>query len=142
VSSSLPDSRPLSQREQELVQRIFSDPFSIPISWKTWLVSFLEVSDLNLPLSSINGLIQRLGVTAAPTGGLAILEGLPPGAIVRFAGTSAPEGTLLCDGSSHEISDHQALWEAISDAGYGQVDADHFNVPDLRGELPISVIVT
>lgn len=50
------DDRPLNAREYQLLQRLLSDPFSLPMSFKTWLVGYLETSDLSLPMSSIMGL--------------------------------------------------------------------------------------
>jgi hypothetical protein len=50
------DNRPLNAREDQLLQRLLSDPFSLPMGFKTWLVGYLETSDLSLPMSSIMGL--------------------------------------------------------------------------------------
>jgi hypothetical protein len=62
AGSSAPgaDDRPLTDNEYQLVQRLFSDPFSFPLSFKTWLVSYLEASDMTLPQSSIEGLTDKL----------------------------------------------------------------------------------
>ena len=130
------DDRPLSQQEYQLLQRLLSDPFSIPIQFKTWLVSYLEASDLNLPISAVNGLVSILGITGVGGGTLGIL---PAGLIFPFAGTTAPTGSLLCDGSSHLISSYQRLWDAIKDAGWGQPDANSFYVPDIRGRVPVGL---
>jgi hypothetical protein len=54
------DDRPLTDSEFQLVQRLFSDPFSFPLSFKTWLVSYLEASDMILPQSSVEGLSRKL----------------------------------------------------------------------------------
>lgn len=50
----------LSLREEEQLKRLFSDPTKYPQTLKTWIISWLEGSDLSLPVSSINGLKGRL----------------------------------------------------------------------------------
>ena len=118
------------------MQRLFSDPFAFPVAYKTWLVSYLETSDLNLPISAINGLISILGITGVGGGTLGIL---PAGLILPYGGTAAPAGSLLCDGAAYLISAYSRLWEAIKTAGWGQPDANSFNVPDLRDRIPVGV---
>ena len=54
------DERPLSEGEQQLLTRLLSDPFSIPQPFKTWIISYIESSDMTLPISSIQGLSSRL----------------------------------------------------------------------------------
>lgn len=56
------DTRPdvLSLREEEQLKRLLSDPTKYPQTLKTWIISWLEGSDLSLPLSAIVGLGQRL----------------------------------------------------------------------------------
>jgi hypothetical protein len=58
------DDRPLTDAEQKLLSRLLSDPFSIPITFKTWMVSYLESSDMTLPISSIQGLSAKLPKTS------------------------------------------------------------------------------
>ena len=57
--------------------------------------------------------------------------GLPVGAILPYCSTVAiPNTFLLCDGASVLIADYPYLYDSIGII-YGQVDAQHFNVPDL-----------
>ena len=68
--------------------------------------------------------------------------GLPTGAIMPFAGASAPSGGyLLCDGSSVSSSTYLALHAVISNtyggSAYTGAGALSFNLPDLRGRLPM-----
>lgn len=56
---------------------------------------------------------------------------MPSGGIIPFAGSSAPSGFLLCDGSSVAVSQFPDLFAAIGYT-YGGGGAN-FNVPDLRG---------
>ena len=62
-------------------------------------------------------------------------EAVPPGTVTAFAGKTAPNGWLLCDGQSYSISTYRDLYNAIGTTygGYGQ----SFQVPDLRGRFPV-----
>jgi microcystin-dependent protein len=62
---------------------------------------------------------------------------LPAGSLLPFAGSSAPDGFLLCDGSAVSRSTYSALFSAIGEA-YGVGDGSTtFNLPDLRGRIPV-----
>ena len=59
------------------------------------------------------------------------------GSIVMFAGSVAPQGWLLCDGSAVSRSQYSALFDVV-DTTYGEGDGSTtFNVPDLRGRVMI-----
>lgn len=60
------------------------------------------------------------------------------GEIVPFAGASSPfvGKWLLCDGSSLLRADYPDLFGLVGTA-YGSTDGNHFNLPDLRGRVPI-----
>jgi microcystin-dependent protein len=61
-----------------------------------------------------------------------------PGEVFWFAGTSVPDGALLCDGSSLLRDSYPALFAAIGTT-WGAVDGDHFNIPDLINRIPRGV---
>lgn len=80
------------------------------------------------------------GVASLDSGGLVptaqIPSILPSGILVPYAGSSAPSGWLLCDGSAVSRTTYAALFAAISTT-YGVGDGSTtFNVPDLRGRIP------
>jgi microcystin-dependent protein len=61
------------------------------------------------------------------------------GAIQMFGGSAAPSGWLFCDGSAVSRVTYAALFAVISTT-YGPGDGSTtFNVPDLRGRVPIGV---
>lgn len=66
------------------------------------------------------------------------LAAFPAGIIQMYGGSSAPTGWLFCDGASVLRATYAALFTAISTT-YGSADGTHFNVPDLRGRVPIGV---
>lgn len=57
------------------------------------------------------------------------------GQIILFAGNFAPEGWLLCDGSTLPIPAYTALYSVIGTT-YGGDGSRTFNLPDLRGRFP------
>jgi len=58
------------------------------------------------------------------------------GEIFAYAGSDTPTDCLACDGASISRSTYAALFAVIGTT-YGAVDSSHFNVPDLRGRVPI-----
>lgn len=64
--------------------------------------------------------------------GLAIL---PIGIVLPWAGSAPPSLWLQCYGQSLLRSTYQDLFNVIGTA-FGSVDGTHFNVPDLRGNVP------
>ena len=62
-----------------------------------------------------------------------VIPQLPAGAMIDFAGTSAPAGWLMCDGKSLPTATYPALFAAIG-YSFGGSGAN-FNVPDYRGRF-------
>ena len=56
--------------------------------------------------------------------------GIPAGSIMPFAGSSAPSGWLLCDGSAYSTSTYSTLYGVVGYT-YGS-SGSYFRVPDLR----------
>lgn len=86
-------------------------------------------------------LLTSNGTTWASTAPAAS-SSLPTGALMPYAGAStAPTGYLLCDGSSVSSSTYLALHAVISNtyggSAYTGAGALSFNLPDLRGRLPM-----
>jgi microcystin-dependent protein len=84
------------------------------------------------------------GTTSGIQAQLNALEVFPKGMIVPFAGASAtvPTGWLLCDGSVKSRTTYAALWDVLrngtSSSPYGNGDGSTtFNLPDLRGRIPM-----
>lgn len=79
-----------------------------------------------------NGELKPDAPINSPQGTLANVT--PVGAILDYAGASAPAGWLLCYGQSLLRADYADLFTAIGTV-YGAADGTHFNVPDLRGRI-------
>ena len=58
------------------------------------------------------------------------------GEIRMFAGNFPPNGWLFCDGSTLPISEYETLFQLIGTT-YGGDGESTFNVPDLRGRIPV-----
>lgn len=64
---------------------------------------------------------------------------LPTGAIVHYAGATAPVGWLLCDGAEVSRSTYAPLFAVIG-TSYGVGDASTtFNLPDIRGRVTMGL---
>jgi microcystin-dependent protein len=63
---------------------------------------------------------------------------LPKGAINIWSTASAPDGWLLCDGSSLLRASYAALFAVIGTT-YGSVDGTHFNLPNLKGRVVVGL---
>lgn len=66
----------------------------------------------------------------------------PAGIIMPFAGTVAPQGYLLCDGSAVDRTTYATLFGVIGTT-FGEGDGSTtFNLPDLGGRVPLGVSST
>jgi microcystin-dependent protein len=60
----------------------------------------------------------------------------PTGCVLPYAGTTAPEGWLLCDGSAVSRTEFSALFAVVSTShGIGD-GSTTFNIPDYRYQVP------
>ena len=71
---------------------------------------------------------------AGPTGPVASSD-VPVGSIMPFAGSSAPAGWLICDGSSVNRTTYATLFGVIGSAWGNGDGSTTFNLPDLRGRF-------
>ena len=60
---------------------------------------------------------------------------VPSGTIVMFGGAAAPDGWLMCDGTSYDTTAKATLFDAIGYQFGGT--GTNFNVPDLEQKFPI-----
>lgn len=90
--------------------------------------------------STSGNLLTSNGTTWQSTAPAAA-SGTPTGALMPYAGSTAPTGYLLCDGSSVSSTTYLALHAVISNtyggSAYTGAGALSFNLPDLRGRLPM-----
>jgi len=66
----------------------------------------------------------------------------PVGSVISFAGSEAPAGWLLCDGTAYSRTTYSALF-AVTGTAYGNGNGSTtFNVPDLRGRVSVGLDAT
>jgi len=66
-------------------------------------------------------------------------SGLPAGILTPFAGSTAPDGWLLCDGSDVSRTTYSNLFAMIG-TSYGSGDGSTtFTLPDLRGRMAMGL---
>ena len=70
---------------------------------------------------------------------LASVPTTPIGAILPFAGITAPAGWLLCDGSEYSTTTYKLLFDVIGLLYKANPSTGKFAVPDLRGRVPLGV---
>ncbi|MFH1717508.1 MAG: tail fiber protein [Planctomycetota bacterium] len=64
---------------------------------------------------------------------------VPPGVFLPYGGASAPTGWLLCNGAAVSRTTYADLFSAIG-VGYGIGDSSTtFNLPDMRGRVPVGL---
>jgi len=84
----------------------------------------------------VNALTAEDYLGIGPTGGSGG-SGLPSGSVTMFAGTTAPNGFLFCDGSEISRSSFSTLFTAVGTTyGIGN-GSSTFNLPDMRGRSPL-----
>lgn len=123
-----------------------------------------SMSGLTIPLSTVQGgtgakSLAGAGIVTGPVsataGNIATFSGtsgkiigdsgvpptvlMPTGAVLPYAGSTAPVGWEMCDGGPLSRTTNAALFAVIGTA-YGAGDGSTtFNKPDLRGSLPMGL---
>jgi microcystin-dependent protein len=65
--------------------------------------------------------------------------GVPAGSLTMYAGASAPDGWLLCNGASVSRATYSTLFGIVGSTYGGGDGSSTFNLPDFRGRAPIGV---
>lgn len=85
--------------------------------------------------NAITGLEPGTNPTdAATVSQLSSGAGTPIGTVIDFAGSTAPDGWLICAGQSLNRSDYAALFAVIGTT-YGSASGTTFSLPDCRGRV-------
>lgn len=82
------DTRPLTDRERQLLTRLLSDPTVYPFTFKDWLIAYLETSDMDLPINTVHGLTDQLHSLQLKTEELGFAE--REDSVLISAGTTQP----------------------------------------------------
>ena len=80
---------------------------------------------------------QQEGTPFGAKEAMQLYDGIvPPGMIAPYAGKTAPEGWLLCDGSAVSRTTYADLYAAIGTTYGAGNGSTTFALPDLRGRVP------
>ncbi|MBI1308718.1 MAG: hypothetical protein GC129_02520 [Proteobacteria bacterium] len=90
-----------------------------------------EVARINT--AGVSGLAAASVDTAQLTGGLLSLLTMPAGAVMPFAGASAPSGWLMCYGQNVSRTTYAGLFAVVGTAFGAGDGSTTFTLPDLRG---------
>lgn len=84
---------------------------------------------------TVDTTLSKLRLHDGSTAGGVEIGGMPTGSIIPYAGSMAPAGYLLCDGSAISRSTYSALF-AIIGTTYGEGDGNStFNIPS-QNDMP------
>lgn len=81
--------------------------------------------------------ILHMGLTMVILGTLGTVDSTPPGIVSAYAGTVAPTGWLLCDGTLYSRTTYPRLFSAIGTT-YGGASTT-FGVPNIKGATVVGV---
>jgi microcystin-dependent protein len=100
-------------------------------------ITNLTVNNITAPtLATVNTMNAMTYDTSSKQVGYFPYSLVPPGTVHQFAGSSAPAGYLLCDGSAVSRSTYSVLFSIIGTT-YGVGDnATTFNLPNCKGKVP------
>jgi microcystin-dependent protein len=82
---------------------------------------------------------SQIGAGVIQASNLANAGTCATGSVVMFAASSPPAGWIVCDGSSLLRAGTYATLFAAIGTTFGNADGSHFNIPDMRGRVPIGV---
>jgi len=84
--------------------------------------------------------VPAYGAAMSAVGGQFGAE-MPIGSILIYAGTTPPDGWLMCDGQYYDLLAYPELFELIEFTYGSNADASAFRVPDLTGRVPVGLSV-
>ncbi|NBV59727.1 MAG: hypothetical protein EBR73_01450 [Rhodobacteraceae bacterium] len=104
-------------------------------------IVYSTASALAVTAAGSSGQILQSNGAAAPSWVTPASSSIPTGSLFPYAGSSAPSGYLLCDGSSVSSTNYLALHAVISNTYGGSAYTGgaglNFTLPDLRGRFPM-----
>lgn len=90
---------------------------------------------MKLDLSGLSTTTTRTLTIQDASGTVALTSLVPAGSVMAYAGSAAPSGWLLCDGSAVSRTTYATLFAAVNTV-YGAGDGSTtFNVPDATGRV-------
>lgn len=102
------------------------------------VVETADIKDANVTVAKIApGADAEVLTTSGTSVVWSAPAGIPVGGVIPFAGSAAPTGFVLADGSSLLRAGTYATLFGVIGTTYGTVDGTHFTLPDLRQRVPV-----
>jgi microcystin-dependent protein len=96
-------------------------------------LNFIEGTGITITASD-DSANEKVDITIAASG-----SGIPTGTVIPYAGSTAPSGYLICNGSAVSRTTYSNLFSVIGTT-YGAGDGSTtFNLPDLRGRVVVGL---
>lgn len=92
------------------------------------------MADFNAIVSQVNGLLDATNLAESIRNAL-----IPTGSVMATARSTAPTGYLLCQGQAISRTTYAVLFAAIGTTHGNGDGTTTFNLPDLRGRVPVGV---
>jgi microcystin-dependent protein len=141
---------PTNPRIDVVVARVYDPAYGVAVPPPRWALEIVQGTPAASPLvptlpSNSLALAQvrvNAGVTTITGANITDVRtvtvgalGWPPGVLVPYAGTTAPQGFLLCQGQAVSRSTYAGLFAVIGTLHGTGDGSTTFNVPDLRGRV-------
>lgn len=96
-------------------------------------VKWAQINENSIASSAISAIATQVESLITPSG-------VPAGIVTSFAGSIAPTGWLICDGTLKSTTTYAALFNAIGYTYGGS--GSQFGVPNLKGRVPVGLDTT
>lgn len=147
LASSAPD--PAVKLRQGVVQSIQTGSLTLTIGGSATTVSGIKYLSSYTP--TVNDtvwlatdgrdwmVIGKLSDGSGGGSGGGTVEALPAGSIIEWTTTTAPANWLICDGAAVSRTTYASLFAVIGTTYGAGNGTTTFNLPDLRGRVPVGV---
>lgn len=122
---------------------------TVPYSFNT--NTAIIASEMNSNFGAIKTFVEALAAGTNIDTGVITSEKLatntvqlltPTGSVTQYAGSAAPTGWLFCDGAEVSRTTYAALFAVVGTTFGSGNGSSTFNLPDLKGRVPVGKAVT
>lgn len=99
-------------------------------------INFENLPSTSTPLNATNLNQLQTNIENA-INNILISEGIPVGTIHTYAGSTAPTGYMICNGSAVSRTTYSDLFDVIGTTYGNGNGSTTFNIPNLKGKVPI-----
>lgn len=93
----------------------------------------ISIESTNGNLAPIRSNVFLQATITGATSSQSVAPLIPAGVVVAWAGSSAPDGWLICDGTAISRTTYAALWNLCSTTFGAGDNSTTFNIPNLQG---------